>query len=557
MQDDEKKIEGQNVTGDGDNQAGPENSALQEKPTSDNNQTAHDNEHEEDSEKNKDFTVGYQKVDLSSQVPQSQGEEQKQTTSNVKDRFSKEVFSQVATSAANRRITLILFALAVFGLAYYVFSSSHKETKEEAAIKEKSKLEERKEDLIKSAKPITPPPPQTETEVKVEVPKLPSPPPLVTPQPPEPPPPPAPVAPQAPVFPSSPVAPPPSSSAVPPGSVSSAGNVPSPFGPTVSAPLGSSPSVTNLLTGKDEEEEKRKKLEERRKANSLIMGGGSGSTGTAGGSTGTAGDTGKGGAGKDADKGKDQTKKDDKSDFLGFGEGSFGEVTLSKTSASQMKATYIGRLDSLIAQGKIIYAVLETAIQTDLPGTLRAIITRDVYAESGKAVLIPKGSRVIGEYQTQVKNGQSRVGVKWTRLIRPDGIDLQLDSSGTDQLGRSGVEGFVDNKFWVQIGAAVLTSYIIPTLANKIAGVKDQAITTTTQTAPGGTTTTTQGQTTNSSQLQQSSQQFQQIATDAINKTFNTDPVISVDQGVRINIFVNKDILFPSDIAIKSMNLLK
>jgi type IV secretion system protein VirB10 len=301
---------------------------------------------------------------------------------------------------------------------------------------------------------------------------------------------------------------------------------------TFQAPIISGPSVSNILTGKDEEEERKKKIEERRKANSLVLGGGAGGV--------------KGEAGASGDKAAAAKAEKDKSSFLGFDEGSFGGGQLAKTSAPQIKATYIGRLDSLIAQGKVIYAVLETAINTDLPGTLRAIITRDVYAESGKAVLIPKGSRVVGEYQTQIKSGQNRVGIMWKRLIRPDGVDLQFDSPGVDQLGRSGVQGFLDNKFWLQIGAAVLTSYIVPALAAKIGGVDDKAI----------TPTTTQGQA-GSSQLQQSTQQFQQIAKDVIQKSISSEPTITIDQGTRINIFVNKDIIFPPDIAIKSMKTLK
>ena len=75
-----------------------------------------------------------------------------------------------------------------------------------------------------------------------------------------------------------------------------------------------------------------------------------------------------------------EKKPKDNSSFLGFGEGAFSGVTMSKSSAAQVSATYVGaRLDTMILQGKIIYAVLETAINTDLPGILRAVISRDVY----------------------------------------------------------------------------------------------------------------------------------------------------------------------------------
>ena len=104
--------------------------------------------------------------------------------------------------------------------------------------------------------------------------------------------------------------------------------------------------------------------------------------------------------------------------------------------------------------------MLETAINTDLPGTLRAIVSRDVFAESGKEVMIPKGSRIIGTYNTGISRGQRRVMIVWTRLIRPDGLDIEIGSPGVDSLGRAGVEGDVDNKYAEIFSAAILTSVV-------------------------------------------------------------------------------------------------
>jgi type IV secretion system protein VirB10 len=251
---------------------------------------------------------------------------------------------------------------------------------------------------------------------------------------------------------------------------------------------------------------------------------------------------------------KPAEKKKTSEGFLGFGDGTLNEQVLTKTSSSQVKATYLGRLDSTIAQGKIIDAVLETAVNSDLPGTLRAIVSRDVYAESGKAVLIPKGSRVIGTYSVDLKPGQSRISVVWSRLIRPDGIDLALNSPGTDTLGRSGINGFVDDKMMTKLATAFMISYIIPTIANKVANVNDRGITETqTKGTDGSTTTTTAGATVGSSQLQQSAKEFQDIAKKSFEESFNTKSTIYVDQGARINIFVNQDVVFPPQIALNSM----
>jgi type IV secretion system protein VirB10 len=122
------------------------------------------------------------------------------------------------------------------------------------------------------------------------------------------------------------------------------------------------------------------------------------------------------------------------------------DVVLSNTSAQSSKATRVGRLDLMITQGKIIDAVLETAINSDLQGMLRAVVSRDVYAEVGDTVLIPKGSKLIGRYTFDSNVAKSRVNINWNRVILPHGIDIAIASSGTDEIGRAGIRGIVDNK---------------------------------------------------------------------------------------------------------------
>ena len=123
-------------------------------------------------------------------------------------------------------------------------------------------------------------------------------------------------------------------------------------------------------------------------------------------------------------------------------------------------STSLGDRELIIAQGKLIDAVLESAVNTDQPGMLRALVANDIYGDSGRTVLLPRGSRLIGQYNSDVARGQSRVFVIWQRVIRPDGIDVQLDSGGTDSLGQAGVEGKVNNHFWTMFGAATLLSVI-------------------------------------------------------------------------------------------------
>ena len=80
----------------------------------------------------------------------------------------------------------------------------------------------------------------------------------------------------------------------------------------------------------------------------------------------------------------------------------------------------------MIPQGAIIGAVMETALNSDLPGYARAVVSKDVLSFDGSTVLIPAGSRVIGEYNSGVAQGASRIFIVWSRLIRPDGVSIAL-----------------------------------------------------------------------------------------------------------------------------------
>jgi type IV secretion system protein VirB10 len=117
-------------------------------------------------------------------------------------------------------------------------------------------------------------------------------------------------------------------------------------------------------------------------------------------------------------------------------------------------------LDRLVPQGAVIGAVMETALNSDQPGFARAVTQRDMYSFDGTAVLIPAGSRLIGQYKSGVAQGASRLFVMWTRLIRPDGVSIELASPATDDLGRGGIGGKVNRHFVQRFGGAILTSVL-------------------------------------------------------------------------------------------------
>lgn len=113
-----------------------------------------------------------------------------------------------------------------------------------------------------------------------------------------------------------------------------------------------------------------------------------------------------------------------------------------------------------VPQGTLIPATMETAFNSNRPGLARAIVARDVRGFDGTRILIPRGSRLIGEYGAEVSQGQRRALIHWVRLIRPDGATIQIGSPSTDTLGRSGVRASVNTHFFERFAGAILRSAV-------------------------------------------------------------------------------------------------
>lgn len=124
------------------------------------------------------------------------------------------------------------------------------------------------------------------------------------------------------------------------------------------------------------------------------------------------------------------------------------------------RATTMSNPATTVTQGTLIPAVLETAIDTDVPGYVRAVVSQDVKSFDGKNVLVPRSSRLIGQYQSGLQAGQKRAYVIWTRVIRPDGVSVNLASPGVGFDGKTGVPGDVDSRFFQRFGSAMLLSVI-------------------------------------------------------------------------------------------------
>ena len=157
-------------------------------------------------------------------------------------------------------------------------------------------------------------------------------------------------------------------------------------------------------------------------------------------------------AAQPADPTANQNRQDQKESFL-----KAGSTETRNSGNLQMPASPYE-----VMAGTVIPAALVTGIKSDLPGDVIATVTEPVYdTATGKFLLIPQGSRILGRYNSQVSYGQSRVQMVWNRIILPDTSSLTLDNLvGTDPAGYAGVEDEVDQHWGRILAGAALTTLL-------------------------------------------------------------------------------------------------
>ena len=191
------------------------------------------------------------------------------------------------------------------------------------------------------------------------------------------------------------------------------------------------------------------------------------------------------------------------------------------------EATNEHKLFRTIRAGRLIPAILTTAISSDIEGIVTAQVEQDIYASMGRAVLIPRGSKVIGSYKNDNKIGQDRLAITWREIITPQGVNILLTNAITsDNMGMTGAKGSLNNKYLERYGIG----YGLSTVSNVLLlALSSQA---------GNNAYTNQI-------YQQSNTDLSTIVQDIIEQQQEINPTIEIKQGSRIYITPSAHIWFP------------
>jgi type IV secretion system protein VirB10 len=183
--------------------------------------------------------------------------------------------------------------------------------------------------------------------------------------------------------------------------------------------------------------------------------------------------------------------------------------------------------------GTILPGMLITGINSDLPGSVMAQVSENVWdTATGKYVLVPKGTRILGVYDSQVSFGQRRILLVWNRLVFPNGTTLDIAGSpGVDQAGYSGLSGRVNEHWRTRIGTALWASMFVA--GAEVVYDRDS-----------------QGNSENRSPrdiaAESAAGSVLDMGAKLVSKASDLQPTITVRPGKRLGIFVQQDIVFPS-----------
>ncbi|HQT65740.1 MAG TPA: type IV secretion system protein VirB10 [Acidocella sp.] len=207
---------------------------------------------------------------------------------------------------------------------------------------------------------------------------------------------------------------------------------------------------------------------------------------------------------------------------------------LKPTVLDGERASVLQNPDMVITEGTMIPCTLQTAIDSQLPGLVTCVVPIDVRGSTGNVVLLDRGTKIVGQMENGLLQGQNRVFVDWTRAETPDHVIVTLDSPGSDELGRAGLPGAVNNHFWDRFGGALMLTLVQGGLqAGTLAAAGNGSGNSTSQQAALGFVYAAQSN-------------GQSVANTALANSINIPPTLTKNQGDTVSLIVAHDLDFSS-----------
>lgn len=214
------------------------------------------------------------------------------------------------------------------------------------------------------------------------------------------------------------------------------------------------------------------------------------------------------------------------------GQGGMGALAqaLTPTATPRVRAGTLGDRSLILAQGAKIDCAGDTAFDSTEAGLSTCTVTKNVYSDDGRVVLIERGSQINSQYRSNLLPGQKRTFILAARIETPHGVIVEIDSPAADALGRMGIDGYVDNHWGQRIGAAMML------------GITQDAI---------GYLATRGGNSNGSVVYENTQQQGNDMATRVLNSTINIPPTLTQNQGTEFTIVVARDLDFGTVYALQ------
>lgn len=209
-----------------------------------------------------------------------------------------------------------------------------------------------------------------------------------------------------------------------------------------------------------------------------------------------------------------------------------GPSVVEPVSQGEAGAKPLYNADTLLLRGTYIRCVLQSRVISDFPGYTSCVVTEPVYSVTGRRLLLPRGSKVLGSYEPDIVG--NRVAVVWDRITTPTGLDVNMRSPGVDMLGAAGVPGHYSGHWGQRIASALLISMLSD--AFKYAGAKHGP----------QETSIANGVVVQSPYESNTARTMERLANMALDRNMARPPTVTINQGAIVNVYVARDVDFAS-----------